>query len=278
MPIRLLIADVDGTLVTKKKTLTPRTRVAAAQLRAAGVAFTVTSGRPPRGLTALVEALELTASVAAFNGAIYIRPDMRTVLLQRTIPPTVARDTVDFLLRSNVDVWVYCGTEWFLRDANAFRVDRETRTVGFSPTVVPDLHAVLDTALKIVAVSADPSLTARCEQELQARLGAEAWAARSNASYVDITHADANKGMVVRDASRIFNVPLGEIATIGDMPNDIPMLALAGVGIAMGNASKEVQSVARHVTTSNDDDGFANAVEHFILADRIANAPSPPPA
>jgi Cof subfamily protein (haloacid dehalogenase superfamily) len=278
MPIRLLVADVDGTLVTKNKKLTPRTRAAAAQLRAAGVALVVTSGRPPRGLTALVESLELTAPVAAFNGAIYIRPDMRTVLLQRTIPPGVARDTVDFLLRSGVDVWVYCGTEWFLRDANAFRVDRETRTVGFNPTVVPDLHAVLDTALKIVAVSADPSLTARCEQELQRRLGSEAWAARSNASYVDITHADANKGMVVRDVSRIFNIPLAEIATIGDMPNDIPMLALAGVGIAMGNASEEVQRVARHVTTSNDDEGFANAVEHFILADRAANASSPPPA
>ena len=127
---------------------------------------------------------------------------------------------------------------------------------------------MLDAALKIVAVSADPSLTARCEQELQRRLGSEAWAARSNASYVDITHADANKGMVVRDVSRMFNIPFDEIATIGDMPNDIPMLTLAGVGIAMGNASEEVQSVARHVTTSNDDDGFANAVEHFILADR----------
>jgi hypothetical protein len=118
-----------------------------------------------------VESLELTAPVAAFDGAIYIRPD--------------------------------------------------------SPTVVRDLHAVLGTALKIVAVSADPSLTARCEQELQRRLGSEAWAARSNASYVDVTHADANKGMVVRDVSRIFNLPLDEIATIGDMPNDIPMLALA---------------------------------------------------
>src|SRR5437868_2148363 len=125
MPIRLVIADVDGTLVTKTKALAPSTRAAAARLRAAGVAFTVTSGRPPRGLVPLVEALELTAPLAAINGAIYIRTDMKTVLLQRTIPNAVAVGAVDYLLRTRVDVWVYRGTEWFVRDPDAFRVDRE---------------------------------------------------------------------------------------------------------------------------------------------------------
>jgi len=114
-------------------------------------------------------------------------------------------------------------------------------------------------------------LIARSERDLQARLGSEASAARSNPSYVDITHPDANKGMVVRDAARIFQIPLNEIATIGDMPNDVPMLAAAGVGIAMDNASEEVQGVARHVTTSNDEDGFANAVDRFILGEDAAS-------
>ena len=86
MSIKLLIADVDGTLVTQNKALTARTRDAVARLRAAGVDFTITSGRPPRGMAMLVEPLGLTAPVAAFNGGVYIKPDLRTVLAQRTIP------------------------------------------------------------------------------------------------------------------------------------------------------------------------------------------------
>ena len=73
--------------------------------------------------------------------------------------------------------------------------------------------------------------------------------------------------MVVREAARILQLPLDQIATIGDMSNDVSMLSIAGLGIAMGNASTEVQRVARHVTTSNEEDGFANAVDAFILGE-----------
>ena len=97
-------------------------------------------------------------------------------------------------------------------------------------------------------------------------MGAHASAARSQPYYLDVTHPEANKGMVVRLASRFLNVPLEQIATIGDMPNDVLMFGVSGMSIAMGNASLEVKRTARHVTTSNDEEGFANAVDSFILA------------
>jgi hypothetical protein len=89
--------------------------------------------------------------------------------------------------------------------------------------------------------------------------------ARSTAFYLDVTHPEANKGMVAREASRIFRIPLEQIATIGDMANDVPMLSVAGRGIAMGNAGPEVQKAARHVTLSNEEEGFAHAIDAFIL-------------
>ena len=267
MTTRLVIADVDGTLVTRSKVLTVRTCEAVARLRARGVQFTVTSGRPPRGLKSIIEALQLTAPVAAFNGAVYIRPDLQTVLAERTIPSSVASQVVEFLLRAGLDVWVYQGSDWFIRNPDAPRVARERGNVGFDPTVVDDLRAALTAPLKIVGVSEDLPLVARCEAELSTRLGTDAAAARSQPYYLDVTHPEANKGMVVREASRLLKIPLAEIAAVGDMPNDIPMLVAAGVGIAMGNAVEEVRRAARHVTRSNEDDGFAHAVDTFILGD-----------
>jgi Cof subfamily protein (haloacid dehalogenase superfamily)/HAD superfamily hydrolase (TIGR01509 family) len=263
--IKLLIADVDGTLLTQGKVLTARTCDAVARLRAAGVQFAVTSGRPPRALANLVGPLKLTAPLAAFNGGMFVKPDLTTVLAQRTLDRATAEEAVNHLLEAGLDVWVYRGAEWYLRNPDAFRVARERSNVGFSPIVVSDLHEELDGAIKIVGVSENQPLVARCEVELGARLAAHASASRSTPFYVDVTHPEANKGMVVRQAARILQIPLEEIATIGDMPNDIHMLSITGLGIAMGNASPEVKQAARHVTTSNEEEGFAHAVDTFIL-------------
>src|SRR6185312_3442588 len=88
---------------------------------------------------------------------------------------------------------------------------------------------------------------------------------RSQPYYLDVTHPNANKGAVVRRLSALLKVPTEQIATIGDMPNDVLMFALSGLSIAVGNASLEVQRAARRVSTSNEDEGFANAVERYVL-------------
>jgi hypothetical protein len=262
--ISLVLADVDGTLVTAEKVLTPRAAAAVKALHTAGIAFAVTSGRPPRGMAMLIDPLALRTPVAGFNGGIFVKPDM-TILAEHVLPAGVARRTMEVILHHGMDTWVYRGKDWLVRDPNAPHVAREQWTVKFAPTAVENFEAVIGSAVKIVGVSDDLELVARCEKDAQAALGTEASAARSQPYYLDVTHPDANKGAVVTMLSKILAVPASEIATIGDMPNDVLMFRKGGLSIAMGNASPEVQAQADLVTDSYDNEGFAKAIERFIL-------------
>jgi Cof subfamily protein (haloacid dehalogenase superfamily) len=262
--ISLLLADVDGTLVTRDKILTPRAQDAARRLREAGIRFAITSGRPPKGMAMLIEPLALETPIAGFNGGQLVRPDL-SILEERNLAADVAAEAVRTILSHGLDVWVYAGNEWLVRDAKAPHVDREAWTVKFPPKIVADFDGVLGKAVKIVGVSDDHDLVARCEADAQARLGDRATAARSQPYYLDVTHREANKGFVVEYLSRALGIPQGEIATIGDQPNDVLMFRRSGFSIAMGNASDEVKRQASAATDSYDNEGFAKAIERLIL-------------
>jgi len=262
--ISLLLADVDGTLVTHDKVLTPRAQNAVRCLREAGIRFAITSGRPPKGMAMLIEPLTLETPIAGFNGGLFVRPDL-SIMEERTLSPDVVAQTVDLILGHGLDVWVYAGNDWLVRDAKAPHVDREAWTVKFPPKVVKDFDGVPDKVAKIVGVSDDVDLVGRCEADAQARLGNWATAARSQPYYLDVTHRDANKGFVADYLSRTLGIPQVEIATIGDQPNDVLMFRRSGFSIAMGNASDEVKRQAGATTDSCDEEGFAKAVERFML-------------
>jgi len=271
-PIRMVIADVDGTLVTQEKVLTKRAAEAVLRLHEAGIQFSVTSGRPPRGMAMLIDPLKLTQPLAAFNGGVLIQPDLTTVVDQRFLPAGVPEKVIEAIGIHGLDVWVYTDTGWFVRDPNAAHVAREQWTVKFPPTVVKTFAGFLGRVAKIVGVSDDYDRVAKCEKDVQQAGGTHISAARSQPYYLDVTHPQANKGGVVLAMSKLLNIPAEEIATIGDMPNDVLMFEKSGVSIAMGNASAEVQASATYVTATNEDEGFAKAMEEFVLKERSASA------
>jgi Cof subfamily protein (haloacid dehalogenase superfamily) len=270
-PITAVLADVDGTLVTNDKVLTALAIQAVKELHARGVLFAITSGRPPRGMRMLVEPLELKGPIAAFNGGIVVMPDM-TIVDERTIPADVAPAVVDTLRECGLYVWIYRGADWYITDPHAPHAEREARTVQFAPTVVPSYDGLLDRVVKIVGVSDDYDLVARCEEAAQQRFAAHVSAARSQPYYLDVTNPTANKGVVVERLSSYYDIPLERIATLGDQANDVLMFERSGISIAMGNASHEVQQQAKYVTASNEDEGFAKAIEQFVLP-RVGGSP-----
>jgi len=262
--IRLLIADIDGTLVTQEKVLTRQSMEAVDRLRDVGIAFTVTSGRPPLGIKRLIDELGLTEPAAAFNGGVFVHPDL-SVMTQNFLAREDAAKVIDAIVRHGLDCWVYTDRDWLLRNADGLHVAREAWTVKFSPKVVSDFDSHLERVAKIVGVSDDLAAVARCEADVQGLCGNHVSAARSQPYYLDVTHPDANKGHVVTVLSQALSIPPAEIAMIGDMPNDVLMFRKSGVSIAMGNASAEVRAQAKFVTTSNEQEGFAHAVEAFVL-------------
>jgi Cof subfamily protein (haloacid dehalogenase superfamily) len=267
--IAAVLADVDGTLVTKNKLLTPRAIAAIERLRDRGVLFAITSGRPPRGMRMLVHPLEMHGPMAAFNGGIIVQPDM-TIVDERVIPTEVAHAVIDTIAAGGLYAWIYRGAEWYVTDPDAPHAKREATTVQFEPTVVPSYAPFLDRAVKIVGVSDDYDMVERCEAAVQQRFGAQVSAARSQSYYLDVTHPTANKGVVIERLAHFYNIPFGQIATLGDQANDVLMFQRSGLSIAMGNASDEVQRAATVVTASNEDEGFAKAVEEFILPRAVA--------
>jgi Cof subfamily protein (haloacid dehalogenase superfamily) len=274
-PIAAVLADVDGTLVTQDKVLTSRAIKAVKELQELGVLFAVTSGRPPRGMRMLVEPLGMKVPMAAFNGGIIVLPDM-TVVDERAVSPEVALAVIDTIRADGLYVWIYRSTEWYVTDPSAPHAEREAHTVQFAPTVVPAYDDLLDRVVKIVGVSDDHDLVAQCEAAVQQQFASHVSAARSRPHYLDVTHPTANKGVVIERMSNYFNIPLEQIATIGDQLNDVLMFEKSGLSIAMANASEEVQNQATYVTDAQDDNGFAKAIEGFIVPRAVPAPPIPP--
>jgi Cof subfamily protein (haloacid dehalogenase superfamily) len=268
--ISLVLADVDGTLLTTDKVLTSRAVAAVHELDAAGIAFAITSGRPPRGMAMLIAPLALRTPIAGFNGGVFVHPDL-SVIESRTLDSATAKRTVELILKQGLDAWVYTADEWLIRSPDAPHVAREAWTVKFAAKVVPaftDAH--LAHAVKIVGVSDDLDLVAACEKLAQKALGETASAARSQPYYLDVTHPQANKGAVVATLCKLLNIPAAQIVTLGDMPNDVLMFRKSGLSIAMGNASEAVKAQASAVTESNEDEGFAKAIRRFVLCQAAA--------
>jgi Cof subfamily protein (haloacid dehalogenase superfamily) len=261
--IALVVSDVDGTLLTKDKTLTQAAASAVQRLHEAGIGFTITSSRPTLGMKFLIEPLAIALPIGAFNGSSIVDPQLKPVE-QHLIPLPAVQRCLEVLNEFGVDIWFFTNDLWLTRNADGEYVPHEKRAIRADPTIVDDFTPYLSAACKIVGASPDPVLLQRCEAAMQQALGAEATAVRSQSYYLDITPPGFNKGTFVETMAKRLGISTDAVATIGDMQNDLAMFRKSGLSFAMGNATDDVKKAATHVTTSNEDEGFAGAMEMIL--------------
>jgi Cof subfamily protein (haloacid dehalogenase superfamily) len=262
--IKLVVSDVDGTMVTGEKLLTRATIEAAHRLHEAGIALALVSSRPPRGMAFLTMDLGLTGPLGGFNGATILAPD-GAVIEELLVPEQAARASVAMFEQRGIHPWLFADNQWFIKDLEGDYVSRERRTVRFEPTVVDDFEPFVGRCGKVVGASKHFALLETCETELQVELGQSANAHRSQRYYLDVTNPHADKGTAVQAFAKWFGVDVADICVLGDQHNDVPMFRVAGHSIAMGNAPPDVAAEAKLHTTSNEEDGWAAAIDRFVL-------------
>ena len=212
----------------------------------------------------LIEPLHLTTPLVGFNGGLVVNPDM-TVLHELTIRDDVVPDVIEILTDHSLSVWVYQGTDWFVLDRHGPHVDHEATVTQFEPTQLASFDGLRGDIVKVVGVGDDPRSVASATAALDRQFVGDVSATTSQPYYLDVTNRDANKGVVVAFLAETLAVERGEIAVIGDAANDVLMFERAGLSIAMGNATRAVKRRANKTTASNEQNGFAAALEKYIL-------------
>lgn len=260
---RLLVIDVDGTLLTTDYRITMETRAAVQQVTSLGVQVLLASARSPGALRLIMEELGITGLAISYTGALTCRlyPDSHIpteVVAEQRMNLSSAHLVLRSALELGISVGWYIGDDWYIPRWDA-ALHLEGELTGVMPTVVPDLAHFTEAPHKLLGIAGDPVLLPKLSL-LAGTLPQDCTGQFSYVNYLEITHQGVDKASALLALGQQLGIAPTEMVAIGDAENDMTMLRLVGLGIAMGNASLEVQAVADWVTDTNNQDGVATAI------------------
>jgi hypothetical protein len=265
--IKLVVSDIDGTLVTSSGQISPATRKEIARVIAAGVHFGVASGRPTRRVRAVLEGLGVTVPIISSNGAVI--EDLVTgeiiysLHLEHALARRVLQVAADYpLMGVFVDTasgWSFLPGEHAPTDAIRFwQSELDARRMDDA-----DLFFAEDPVVRKIVVAGDERVLEQLEPALKAVEGV--YVTSSWHGNREIMVAGADKANAAKRLAARLGVEPPEVLAIGDHRNDLELIAWAGTGVAMGNAAAELKEIADWVTASNDQDGVAKALRRYIV-------------
>lgn len=278
MKYKLLVLDVDGTLLNEKKEITPRTQAALLKVQQMGVHIVLASGRPTNGVMPLAEALELHhygGFVLSYNGGQIINAQTGELLFEKRIDPQQLPYLDKKAKKNDFAIFTYHKNQLITDKPDNRHVRDEAALNGMEVVGVGNFAEAVDFApCKCMLASDDETALAGLENHWKKRLDGVLDVFRSEPYFLEVVPPSIDKGNTLGILLSKLSILPEEVVAVGDGVCDVSMLQLAGLGIAMGNAQDSVKACADVTTLSNEKEGVAVAVEKAILAEiRPAEVP-----
>jgi Cof subfamily protein (haloacid dehalogenase superfamily) len=262
---RLVAFDVDGTLIGRDLTISPNVRNAIAQMRAAGIAGCLVTGRMYRATLPYARELHLDAPLICYQGAAIIDPVTDEVLDHVALGNEIVRDLIDVAERDRMHLQLYRNDEYYCEAHNRFSELYASLSLT-EPVIVPSLREAFSysPATKAVIV-AEASVAERYTESLSQHFAGRAYVTRSLPEFVEVLDSRVDKGAALRFVGARLGIAMEETFAIGDSWNDAPLLEAAGFAVAMGSAPPELRAVADVCVPDVAHDGVAQALEKYVL-------------
>ena len=264
MSIKLIVSDLDGTLLNSDHMVSARTRRAIEATRRAGIRFTLASGRSYQSMRTWADDLTIDVPIISYQGALITDPLSRESIYKKVFPSELVREVCDFCQQRHLSLTFYANDEIYVADKQQSD-DFYEAWFGLPWHVVQgDLAQSLPCApIKFIIIGSQSELDA-VEPELEAALGGRMEILRSHAYFLEGLALGVNKGTALAWLAEQLGVAQNETLAIGDNGNDIAMLEWAGCGVVMGSALPRVKAAANRETLSCDEDGVALVIEELV--------------
>ncbi|MCR6545360.1 Cof-type HAD-IIB family hydrolase [Dehalobacterium formicoaceticum] len=266
MTIKLIASDLDGTLLDEHGGISERTKEAIRRAEKKGVLFTFATGRMYRSALPFAQELNLDLPLITYEGALIKTSHTQEVIRHRPLPVDLAKEIITIGDQEHLSVNVYVDDEIYVhRETEA--VQDYSRMVRVPYTKVDHLQSFLEQPpTKVIYIGEEERLL-RLWGELKEQFGDQAYITKSTPHFLEFTHPQATKGNGIQVLSQILNIKQEEIMAFGDNFNDLSLLSSAGLAVAMENGREELKKEADFVTSSNREDGVAQAIEQFVLSE-----------
>ncbi len=269
MDYKVLALDIDGTLVTSEKEISAPTLEALLDIQEKGYHVVLASGRPTGGMIRYAEALQLEKYgnyVLSFNGARITNWKTKEVIYNQSVPQQLIPELYQIAVDNGVGIVAYIGGDKIIAgtEPNEY-MEMEARLNRLPIEFVPDFPSYVTFPTNKCLMAGDPEILAHMEKELQKKYHGLLLITRSEPYFLEFMPMNVDKAHSLTHLMSSLGLTTENLICCGDGFNDISMITVAGLGVAMENAQEAVKSAADYITASNDDNGIVHVINKFLI-------------